>query len=191
MPHQHLILDQSSLGVDTHCTFSGDLVSQARFWLQTVRLRVLESQVLSAFNGPAGSPMSVNQAFALMTRNGGMALRREDIGVLVPGAKADVVVWSGDSVNMLGWTDPVAAVVLHSNVGDVEHVLVDGKFVKRDGVLVGVDGGVKERFLESARRIQGVLKETPEVVLEGEFLEGTKYVVADPIDTLRGLGNGY
>lgn len=59
---------------------------------------------------------------------------------------------------MLGWSDPIAAVVLHANPGDVEHVLVDGEFRKRDFRLV--DRGplgwaqVRARFLEAARRIQ-------------------------------------
>jgi hypothetical protein len=56
--------------------------------------------------------------------------------VLVEGAKADIVVFDGTSPNMLGWDDPVAAVILHSNPGDVEHVLVNGEFRKRDFKLV-------------------------------------------------------
>lgn len=190
MYNQHLILDQAALGVDTHSTFSGDLITQARFWLQTVRLR-LYNRVLDTFNVPSNNPMSVNQAFMLLTRNGAMALRRDDLGVIAPGAKADIAVFRGDSPNMIGWEDPVAAVILHSNVGDIEHVLVDGKFVKRDGELVGLDKDMKERFMASARRIQGVLAATPVIALDGAFLEGSEYVVADTADVLRGPGNGY
>lgn len=68
--------------------------------------------------------MSVNQAFLLATRNGGLALRREDVGVVKVGAVADIVVFNGGSPNMLGWADPVAAIILHSNVGDVRDVMV-------------------------------------------------------------------
>lgn len=32
------ITDKASLGIDTNWTFSGDILSQARFWLQHVRL---------------------------------------------------------------------------------------------------------------------------------------------------------
>lgn len=76
--------------------------------------------------------MSVNQAFLLATRSGGLAIRKSDLDILAVGAKADLVVWNGRSPSMLGWRDPVAAVVLHASVGDIKHVLVNGKFTKRD-----------------------------------------------------------
>ena len=46
------------------------------------------------------------------------------------------------------------AVITHSNVGDVEHVIVDGKFLKRDFRLVGKDyEDVKRRGLKSAKMV--------------------------------------
>lgn len=141
-------MDQSSLGIDTHFTYSADIVGQTRMWLQEVRLR-LYAQVLDCWDIPPNNPMSVEQAFLLATRAGGLALRRPDIGVLVEGAKADLVVFDGTSPNMLGWVNPVAAVILHSNPGDVEHVLVNGEFRKRDFKLVvpGNLAEIQQRFL--------------------------------------------
>lgn len=52
---------------------------------------------------------------------------------IAAGAKADLVIFDGGSPGKLGWLDPVEAVINHSNVGDVEHVIVGGTFVKRDG----------------------------------------------------------
>lgn len=152
------ITDKASLGIDTNWTFSGDILSQARLWLQHVRLTNYQ-QTLASGKIPNANPFPVNEAFLMATRQGGRALRRDDIGVIQVGAKADLVVFNGDSPNMLGWSDAVAAVVLHANPGDVEHVLVDGEFRKRDFRLVD-DGGamgwnqVRTRFLEAARRIQ-------------------------------------
>lgn len=100
----------------------------------------------------------------MATRQGGRALRRDDIGVIKVGAKADLVVFNGDSPNMLGWSDPIAAVVLHANPGDIEHVLVNGEFRKRDFKLVDkvLDWGtVREKFLDASRRIQQQIKEPP------------------------------
>ena len=102
--------------------------------------------------------MTVEDAFLLATRQGGRALHRDDIGVLKVGAKADVVCFDGDSPNMIGWTDPIAAVVLHSNVGDVKDVMVGGEFRKRDGKLVMKGGdwaSFSKKFSQIARRIQG------------------------------------
>lgn len=136
--------------------------------------------------------MSVNQAFLLATRNGALALRRPDLGIIAVGAKADVVVFNGDSPGMLGWADPVAAVILHSNVGDIEVVIVDGKVVKRDGKLTSKDyEGVKKKFLESARKVQKFWKEMPLPVLEGVWLTGAPYVDVKKVDIVRGAGNGY
>jgi len=116
----------------------------------------------------ASNPMSATQAFLLATRNGAVALHRTDIVVLVPGAKADLLIWNGRWPSLLGWSDPVVAIMLHANVGDIKHVVVDGMFKKRDGRLV-VDGyeALQDRFLESARRIQGLWGAMPTPVLEG------------------------
>ena len=190
-PTTQLIQDQASLGVDTHFTFSTDILTQARIWLQATRYRLYEV-VLNRWQVPANNPMSVNQAFLLASRNGGLALGRPDLGVIAPDAKADILVWDGGSPPMLGWTDPVAAVILHASVGDIQDVLVDGEFKKRDGKLVaeGYDG-VKEQFLKSAKRIQNELKAMPLPVLEGSFLTGFPYGPVAQADVQRGEGNGY
>lgn len=126
------------------------------------------------------TPMRVRDAFLLATRNGGRALRRADLGVLRVGAKADVVVFDGASPNMLGWRDPVAAVILHSHVSDVLHVLVDGRFLKRDGKIVHGDWpAVQKRFLRSCERIQDLWEkmEFPEV---GGRVRGASLMVKGP-----------
>ncbi|PVH75081.1 Metallo-dependent hydrolase [Cadophora sp. DSE1049] len=185
------IQDQLALGIDTHSIFSADIITQARIWLQTVR-RTLYAQVLDKWNVPTNNPMSVNQAFLLATRHGGLALRRQDIGILTKGAKADIVVFSGDSPGLLGWVDPVAAVILHSHVGDIEHVLVDGRFMKRDGKLVIENyAGIQQRFLKSARRLQQLWKETPYPVLNGAYSDIADFEDIKEADTLRGDGTGY
>lgn len=152
----HLISDQASLGVDTTWTFSGDMLGQTRLWLQIVR-RTLYDKTLQSGLLPNANPMAVEQAFLLATRQGGRALRRDDIGSIKVGAKADLVVFNGDGPNMLGWSDPIAAVVLHANVGDIEHVVVDGEWRKRDFQLVNMKvpwTEVRARFLAAAKRIQ-------------------------------------
>lgn len=168
-----LVLDQASLGIDTNWTFSGDVLTQARLHLQTVRNNNY-NKTLDTDRLPRQNPMAVEDAFLLATRQGGRAIRRDDIGVLKVGAKADIVCFDGSSPNMVGWTDPVAAVILHANVGDIEHVLVDGEFRKRDGKLVLKNGGWAEfskKFAEVAQRIQ---KEHAGPPPQGEKLFGMK-----------------
>lgn len=189
-----LIQDQSALGVDTHFTFSTDIITQARIWLQSTRLRFFY-QALDNWNIPRNNPMSVNQAFTLATRSGALALRRPDLGVLAAGNKADVVVFDGDSPNMLGWADPVAAIILHSHVGDIRHVMVGGEWRKRDGKLVTKQNRteIQNKFLESAKRIQRIWLNTPLPEMKGEFggLSHVDYVDAFTVDAVRGNGTGY
>jgi len=136
--------------------------------------------------------MSATQAFLLATRNGALALHRNDIGILAVGAKADLLVWNGRSPSMLGWSDPVAAIMLHASIGDIKHVMVDGVFRKRDGDLV-VDGyeGLQDRFLESAKRIQRIWSETPLPVLQGVSAGGVEFERTLEADVQRGKGTGY
>ncbi|KAK5994346.1 5-methylthioadenosine/S-adenosylhomocysteine deaminase 1-like protein [Cladobotryum mycophilum] len=192
-PHSYFIQDQAALGVDTHFTYSSDILTQARIWLQSTRYH-FSMDVLDKWHIPSYNSMSVNQAFLLATRAGGLAVRRPDLGVIRIGAKADLVVWNAEeSPSMLGWVDPVAAVILHANVGDVLHVLVDGKFVKKDGKLVGRQYRVvRKKFLKSARKIQKMWKDVPYPTYEGQWLTSTYgYQAPECVDVLRGERTGY
>lgn len=100
-PVKHRAQDQAALGVNTHFTFSSDILTQARLWLQSIR-RLATSAVLKTRHVPANSPQSAAQAFLLATRHRGLALRRQDLGIISVGAKADVVVWNGHSPALLG-----------------------------------------------------------------------------------------
>ena len=166
------VQDHASLGIDTAWTFSGDLLTQARIWLQSNRLQGYET-ILEKGKIPAGSPMAVEQAFLLITRQAGLALRRDDIGVLKVGAKADIVIFDGESPNMVGYNDAVAAVVLHANVGDIEGVIVGGKWRKRDRMLLETLQGkewqqLRGEFTKTARTVQDKVSRQ-DVTLPGDF----------------------
>lgn len=186
------VMDQASLGVDTHATYSGDIITQARIWLQSVRLRSFK-RTLDELKIPRTSPMSVNQAFHLATRAGAQALRRNDLGVIAVGAKADIVALDGTSANMIGWRDPIAAVILHSNVGDVRHVMVNGEMVKRDGALTARKfGKIMASFSRSAQRIQEQAMNMPYTIEGGYIINpGATAGYPERLDVLRGNGTGY
>jgi len=195
-PRSHLIQDQASLGIDTHFTFSADILTQSRLWLQETRYLLFKEFDETWAGMAANNPMSAQQAFFLATRNGGLALNRTDIGVLTEGAVADVTIFDTDAPNLLGFRDPIAAVILHANVGDVESVIVNGKFVKRDGKLVVTRSkayeGLKTRFLNSAKRIQDIWANTtfPETV-GTSFNPEFQWAELRRVDAQRGPGNGY
>ncbi|EAT91311.1 hypothetical protein HBI56_016120 [Parastagonospora nodorum] len=192
-PSADSIQDQASLGVDTHFTFAADMVGQARLWMQNLRLGRVEEVLVGRGQIARSNPMSVEQAFHLITRAGALALRRPDLGVVAPGAKADLVLFDGETPGMLGWSDAVAAVVLHSNVGDVQGVMVGGEWVKKEGKLVFPGyADVKRRFSASARRIQGIWAGMEWGRVDGGMWRNqTQFGDVREVDVLRGDGTGY
>lgn len=63
----------------------------------------------------------------------------DETGSLSPGKRADVIVLRGDDLNLAPLNVPDGQVVLAAQPRNVEHVWIDGRQVKRDGALVGVD----------------------------------------------------
>lgn len=141
---------RSALGVDCHCVTSGSMVNEMRTALQTAR-GVYDVQ---NHKGPMEPETyhSCAEAFNLGTIHGARALNlQHQIGSIAVGKKADLVVLDAMSPSMIcaAQKDPVMAVVMHSTVGDVQSVLVDGEFRKRDGKLLTVsktswEGGFEE-----------------------------------------------
>ena len=175
------IPDHTALGIDTACTFSGDMISQARLWLQINRAKRYDETLASGLI-PRQNPMDVEEAFLMATRQGGLALHSEEIGIIAVGAKADVVVFDGNSPNMCGWQNPVAAVVLHANSADIVHVLIDGEFRKKDGVLVMSEPWehLSSRLQMLAARAQAENRAPPAA---GDTLWGMAYGDVDIVKT--------
>ena len=70
---------------------------------------------------------------------GAEVLRRDDIGSLEPGKRADFAVWRTDGLEVGGAEDLVAGLVL-SGPHRVDRLVVGGNEVVRDGRLVHADG---------------------------------------------------
>lgn len=99
----------------------------------------------------------------LATRRGAMTVGLDkDIGTLTPGKRADLQVIDLDALNLSGFGggDPAALLVYSARPENVEAVMVDGRFVKLDGQLVGVDlPAVLARARASA---QALLRRAPQ-----------------------------
>ncbi|MER6106707.1 amidohydrolase family protein [Streptomyces hirsutus] len=75
-------------------------------------------------------------------------------GSITPGKDADIILLRTDDLTVFPVTDPAASIVSSGHPGLVDTVLVAGRVVKRDGVLVGVDlAALRTRLLESRNRI--------------------------------------
>jgi 5-methylthioadenosine/S-adenosylhomocysteine deaminase len=128
-----------SLSCDVMSSNSGDMFSQMRIGLQFERC--MRNDAFNARNQmPDRLDLTVRDALGWGTANGAHAMGLEHrIGSLAPGKQADVIVVGGRRLNMVPMADAVGCMVAQANPGNVQHVLVAGRFLKRDGELVGVD----------------------------------------------------
>jgi cytosine/adenosine deaminase-related metal-dependent hydrolase len=115
------------------------MFSQMRLGLQFERC--MRNDTFNARNlMPERLDLTVRDALRWGTANGAHAMGLEHrIGSLTPGKQADVIVIGGRRLNMVPMADPVGCLVAQANPANVQHVLVAGRFVKRDGELVGLD----------------------------------------------------
>lgn len=135
------IKHNSSLGIDCHSNNSSSIVSQMRLALQAERGRRNEALILDG-KSPRHLDTTVQHVFRLGTIDGARAVNLQDeIGSLEEGKKADIVIFNALSPGMIcaAEQDPVAAIVLHSSVSDIEGVIVDGHIRKWDGKLAPVE----------------------------------------------------
>jgi cytosine/adenosine deaminase-related metal-dependent hydrolase len=128
-----------SLSCDVMSSNSGDMFSQMRLGLQFERC--MRNDAFNARNRmPEPLELTVRDALRWGTANGAHAMGLEErIGSLTPGKQADVIVIGGRRLNMVPMADPVGCLVAQANPSNVRHVLVAGRFVKREGELVDVD----------------------------------------------------
>lgn len=126
-----------SLSIDVVTTVPGDMFTQMRAAFGAERARV--NAVAWEANVPVPETMlTARQVLETATINGAHVAGVEArTGSITPGKRADIVVLDATAINMTPVHDPVAAVVLMADVSNVEHVLVDGEFRKRDFRLTG------------------------------------------------------
>ncbi len=88
--------------------------------------------------------------FNAATLGGAKALGRDDLGRIAPGAKADLLLWRGDSLFMTPLRDPIRNLVYSAAAEDLDTVLIDGEIRMRGRAIPGVDLGQLTRDLQAA-----------------------------------------
>ena len=114
-----------AIGTDT---YPMDMVSELRW--ASILAKVTDG------NYQAGLPRDVYNAATI----GACAfLRRDDLGRLAPGAKADILLINLDHLGAPVYADPIKALVEASSGRDVDTVIVDGKVLVQGGRTTRVD----------------------------------------------------
>ena len=114
-------------------------------------LEVKQALLVARGRGGPGA-MTVREALRLATRGGADVLRRDDIGSLEPGRRADLAVWRTDALQLAGAADRLAGLVL-SAPHRVDRLYVGGEEIVRDGRLVRADEDeiAREHRLQATR----------------------------------------
>ncbi len=139
-----------SLSMDTSVWWSGDLFSAMRATLGADRCREhLEAHATG--DTVTHCTLRAEQVVDWATRGGARALGRDDsLGSLEPGKKADIVLIKNEhSPVSFPVLHPYGHVAFQAQRGDVHTVLVDGRVVKHDHRLVGVDLAAARREVEA------------------------------------------
>ena len=148
-----------SLSMDTSVWWSGDLFSAMRTTLGADRAREhFEAHAIG--ETVTNCHLRADQVVEWATRGGAKALGLDDkIGSLEVGKKADVVLIKNDrSPVMFPLLNPYGHVAFQAQRGDVHTVVVNGRVVKHNHELVGVDLAKARSTVESTvEYLQGQL----------------------------------
>ncbi|PBK70389.1 composite domain of metallo-dependent hydrolase [Armillaria solidipes] len=168
--------DCCSIGIDCSCANSGDIVTQMRLMLQSSR-GIVSRQVKEKGKVAKELSVKIGEVYAMATIRAARSLKL-NAGQLNEGALADIVVYDTLSPSMIAGAaeNPVAAIMLHSSVRDVNTVIVDGVVRKRDDKLLPVEldadasvqvqekvigwNDVAQQVLRSRLEIEGRMKDT-------------------------------
>ena len=134
-----------SLGVDLESVLAGDMMGVARIALGMQR--ALDNAESRRATGaiPPTSTIRVRQALSWITIEGARMLGLDHrIGSLSPGKQADITLIDARALHLQPVHDPAATVIMQAGRGDIEAVMIAGRFVKRDGRLLA--GGLDEKL---------------------------------------------
>lgn len=143
-----------SLSGDTETKCTGDMFTQMRMLWAYHRSTLTRIGPERAAQMPT---VTMRDILGYATIEGAKAIGQEtEIGSLTPGKRADMLLIDTNALNLGPVQDPAASIVLAAHEGNVRHVIVGGKFVKRNGALVGVN---TEALVDEGRRSQHNLLE--------------------------------
>jgi 5-methylthioadenosine/S-adenosylhomocysteine deaminase len=125
-----------ALGTDT---FPQDLISEMR--LAGLMCRFAEGSFRAG---------TVSEVFEAATLGGAMALGRDDLGRLAPGALADIVVVDLRGVHFGAVHDPIKALVEYGSGSDIDTVIVDGRTLISGRAAVALDEGRLMREVQAS-----------------------------------------
>jgi len=153
------IKEYLAAGVNVGLGVDGSASNDGSHILAEVRNAILLSRVKEGITGyslsddPGRKLMTAREALYLGTHGGAAVLGRTDIGSLEPGKCADFFAVNLNRIEFTGMHDPVSAIVFGQSVR-VDHTVVGGKFIVKEGSVVTVDEKkLIEKHNQAAKRL--------------------------------------
>lgn len=135
------------LGIGTDASNTSD--GQNMF--EALRLAAYLSRVSDA---DSNRWLSAQEAFRAATEGSAAILGFEKLGRIEPGYKADIVFLNLGHINYVPLRSPLLQVAFAENGAALESVMIDGRFVLRDGRMLTVDeAAVRRRATAAAERL--------------------------------------
>jgi len=160
-----------ALGTDT---YPMDMVSELRW--ASILAKVTDA------NYQVGQPRDVFNAATLAACK---FLRRDDLGRLSPGAKADILLINLDHLGVPVYADPIKALVDAGCGRDVDTVIVDGKILVQGGRAVRLDEA--EVYAKARQATQNYWSHVPDWRWDGA---GVERIIPPAFPTHRAPGAG-
>ncbi|AEY86454.1 hypothetical protein SHJG_1177 [Streptomyces hygroscopicus subsp. jinggangensis 5008] len=134
------------LGADTVAYGPSDLFGEMRLALAAERIDA-NAPVVARGEMPSDLAQDHLHLLDVATRGGARVLGFDQIiGELGPGLRADLITVDLSGPHLDGFGDPVLAVFLNAGPRDVDTVIIDGKVLKRGGIMTAP-------YVEQARRL--------------------------------------
>ena len=107
---------------------------------QAARARLIEGAEEMLASDPSTFRPTFYELIELATRRGAETLGiGREVGSLEPGKKADIIIINMHNPYLTPTKDPLTSIVLYGSSADIDTVIVDGRILKRDGVLISID----------------------------------------------------
>jgi cytosine/adenosine deaminase-related metal-dependent hydrolase len=146
-----------TVGADVEPAAAGDMFTAMRTTMNVQRN--IDNLVLLERGDPLPDTTTITcrEALEWTTVNGARMMGQSArIGSLAPGKQADIVLLRKSDLNLFPVHDAVRSIVRQAGPGNVDAVMVAGRFVKRDGrLLYGDLQARQDELLASGRRILG------------------------------------
>jgi cytosine/adenosine deaminase-related metal-dependent hydrolase len=126
-----------SIGTDTTTLVAEDMFGEMRGSLFALRFQISHEARERGDYPLKKMPVASREALEWATIGGAKAMMLDDkIGSLTPGKRADIVMLRANDLNLFPVHDPVYSITELATAANVEHVLINGEFQKRDGKLM-------------------------------------------------------